>query len=176
MKHKHHFFTVFSLFATILVFLGFWGCSNQEENLNAFSNRAPHFTLQDIHGNTLRLKDLRGKVVLLNFFATWCAPCIEETPDFVRLHGKFRAQGFEIIGIGLDMEGAAALAPFAKRFRIPYPILVGTRKVVVDYGDIKGVPESFFIDRNGYIVESFKGVRPAHMLEKTIIQLLEQKA
>jgi thiol-disulfide isomerase/thioredoxin len=113
--------------------------------------------------------------VLLNFFATWCAPCRQEIPDFVRLRGKFKAKGFEIVGIGLDMEGAAALAPFAKRFSIPYPILVGTRKVVVDYGDMTGVPTSFFIDRNGYIAESFIGVRPAHMLEKTISLLLEQK-
>jgi hypothetical protein len=74
------------------------------------------------------------------------------------------------------MEGAAALAPFAKRFGIRYPIVIGTREVVVDYGEIKGVPTSFFIDRNGYITESFIGVRPGHLLEKTIKQLLEQKA
>ena len=175
MKHKTTCFLLFFLMAVAFVLPGFLGCSNQEENVNASSSRAPHFTLQDIHGNTLRLEDLRGKVVLLNFFATWCAPCIQEIPDFVRLRGKFKDKGFEIVGIGLDMEGAAALGPFAKRFSIPYPILVGTRKVVVDYGDMKGVPTSFFIDRNGYIAQSFIGVRPPHMLEKTINQLLEQK-
>ena len=171
MKRKYTRPMVTSFLAAIVVSLAVLCCSSQEDSLNAASDRAPHFTLQDVRGNTLRLNDLRGKVVLLNFFATWCAPCIQETPDFVRLHGKFKAQGFEIVGIGMDMEGAAALAPFVKRFAIPYPILVGTRKVVVDYGEIKGVPTSFFIDRQGYIVDSFIGVRPAHMLEKTITRL-----
>ncbi|MBW2107882.1 MAG: TlpA family protein disulfide reductase [Deltaproteobacteria bacterium] len=151
-------------------------CSGQDGQANVTSRRAPHFTLQDIKGNTVRLKDLRGKVVLLNFFATWCGPCRQETPDFIRLYKKFNAKGFEIIGVGLDMQGAAALAPFAQHFRIPYPIVVGTRQVVVDYGNIKAVPESFFIDRNGYIVKHLIGMRPVRELEETIVRLLEQKA
>lgn len=173
---KHNQWHIVLLLAATLVVLGMCTCSSQDDSVNPSSTRAPHFTLQDIEGKTVRLKDLRGKVVLLNFFATWCAPCRQEIPDFVRLYEKFHGKGFEIVGIGLDMEGAAVLAPFAKHFRIPYPILVGTRDVVVGYGDIKGVPTSFFIDQNGYIAGSFIGVRPADMLEKTIVQLLEQKA
>jgi len=172
---KYNPLPIVVFFAAILMVVGLFNCSNQEESVNASSTRAPHFTLQDIEGKTVRLKDLRGKVVLLNFFATWCAPCRQEIPEFVRLYEKYHGKGFEIVGIGLDMEGAAALAPFAKRFRIPYPIVVGTRDVVVGYGDIKGVPTSFFIDQNGYIAGSFIGVRPAHILEKTIVGLLEQK-
>lgn len=159
-----------------LLLPGGWSCSGKDGRADVAGRRAPHFTLQDIKGNTVRLKDLRGKVVLLNFFATWCGPCRQETPDFVRLYKKFNDKGFEIIGVGLDMQGAAALAPFAQYFRIPYPIVVGTRQVVVDYGDIKAVPESFFINRKGYIVKHLIGMRPIRELEETIVQLLEQKA
>jgi peroxiredoxin len=164
------------LLAIIVMVFGISHCSTQEESVKAPFSRAPHFTLQDIEGKKVRLKDFRGKVVLLNFFATWCAPCRQEMPSFVKLYKKYNPQGFEILGVGLDMEGAAALTPFAKRYGVPFPLLIGTREVVVDYGDIKGVPTSFFIDQNGYIAESFIGVRPAPMMEKTIVQLLNQKA
>ena len=164
------------LFALTLATLLTVGCTNKEDSNKPSGSPAPRFSLKSLQGDTLRLTDFKGKVVLLNFFATWCAPCRQEIPDFVRLYNKFKDKGFEIVGIGLDMEGAAALGPFAKQFRIPYPVLLGTREVVMDYGEIKGVPTSFFIDRNGYIAEQFIGVRPARVLEKTIVELLEQKA
>lgn len=175
MKKNQYQWHIVALLAAALLVLGICNCSSQDDSVNLSSTRAPHFTLQDIEGKTVRLKELRGKVVLLNFFATWCAPCIQEIPDFIQLYEKFNGNGFEIVAIGLDIEGAAALAPFAKRFHIPYPVLVGTRDVVVSYGDMKGVPTSFFIDKNGDIAESFIGVRPAHMLEKTIIELLGKR-
>jgi peroxiredoxin len=164
-----------TLFALTLATLLIVGCTKKEDSNKPSGSPAPRFSLKNLQGNTIRLADLKGKVVLLNFFATWCAPCREEIPDLVRLYNKFKDKGFEIVGIGLDIDGAAALGPFAKQFRIPYPILLGTREVVMDYGEIKGVPTSFFIDRNGYIAEQFIGVRPAHVLEKTIAELLEQK-
>lgn len=170
--HQRH---VVGVLAATFIILSLCTCSGQDDGVRLTSTRAPDFTLQDINGKTVRLKDFRGKVVLLNFFATWCAPCVQELPDFIRLYEKFHGKGFEIVGIGLDMEGAAVLAPFAERFRIPYPLLVGTRDVVVGYGDIQGVPTSFFIDKNGFIAGSFIGVRPAPVLEKNIMQLLEQK-
>ena len=152
------------------------GCGDDQKKNNASSaSRAPDFALKNLKGNTLDLEDLRGKVVLLNFFATWCSPCRQEIPDFVRLYKKFKDQGLEIVGISLDMEGAAVLTPFVRYFKIPYPILLGTRKVVMDYGGITGVPTTFFIDRDGLIVDYFIGLRPAMVLEKTITELINKK-
>ena len=164
-----------TLFALIIATLVIVGCTNEEDSNKPSGSAAPRFSLKNVQGNTVRLTDFKGKVVLLNFFATWCAPCRQEVPDFVRLYNKHKDKGFEIVGIGLDMEGATVLGPFAKQFGILYPILLGTREVVMDYGEIKGVPTSFFIDRKGCVAEQFIGVRPAHVLERTIVELLEQK-
>jgi len=133
---------------------------------------APNFALKELDGGILRLDDLHGKVVLINFFATWCSPCRQEVPDFIRLRRKFADEGFEIVGIGLDMEGAAVLGPFARHYNINYPIVVGTREVVTDYGGIEGVPTTFFVDRKGFIANRVIGFVPSNRLEKMIEKLL----
>ncbi len=153
------------------------GCGDEPKENNASSaHHAPHFALKNLKGNTLDLEDLRGKVVLLNFFATWCPPCRQEIPDFVRLYEKFKDKGLEIVGIALDMQGVEVLTPFVRHFKISYPVLLGTRKVVMDYGGIEGIPTTFFIDRNGFIVEHFVGLRPAMILEKTITELINKSS
>ena len=141
--------TVFTGTLAIILVLG---CSSEKEAGNPGSGRAPLFSLKDLRGNTVRLEDLRGKVVLLNFFATWCAPCRQEIPDFVQFHKKFKDKGLEIVGVSLDMEGGAHLNAFANHYGITYPIVMGTRKMVFHYGDIKGITNSYVIDRNGMIV------------------------
>lgn len=161
--------------ASTLCILLFCGCTNKEDNKKPLSGRAPNFALEAVNGGTLRLEDLRGKVVLLNFFATWCLPCRQEIPDFVRLYENFKHKGFEIVGIGLDMEGAAVLRPFLRHFRVSYPVLLGTREVVVDYGGIRGIPTTFLIDKNGIIAERFVGLRPPRVLEQSVLELLEGK-
>jgi len=163
---------VFALLGVLAV----CGCTDKEDAGGISSGRAPDFSLQDIGGKKVRLKDLRGKVVLINFFATWCAPCRQEVPDFIHLYKQFKDKGFEIVGIGVDMEGEAVIRPFAEHLQIPYPVVAGTREVVMDYGGITGVPTSFFVDREGYLAEQFIGLRPAQSLEKTIVKLLAKKA
>ena len=150
-------------------------CAEKDKSPITVSGIAPDFSLEDLQGKTIRLKDLRGKVVLVNFFATWCAPCIKEVPAFSQLYERYREKGFEIVGIGVDMEGETALRPFSEKLRIPYPVVIGTRKVVLDYGGITGVPTSFFVDRDGYIADQFIGVRPVQILEKNITNLLEKE-
>jgi thiol-disulfide isomerase/thioredoxin len=113
--------------------------------------------------------------VLLNFFATWCKPCREEIPDLVRLYEKFKDRGLEIVGVGLDMEGAAILKPFAGEFRIPYPVVVATREMVLDYGGIKGIPSTFLVDRSGFIADHFIGLRAPKALEDSVAELLRGK-
>jgi len=111
----------------------------------------------------------------LNFFATWCGPCRREIGELVKLYEKFRETGLEVVGVSLDMEGAAVVGPFVKHYKITYPVVIGTRKMVVDYGGISGVPTSFIIDRDGMIAEHFIGLRPAQVLEASVVELLKAK-
>ncbi len=176
MKHKVeniHSMTKRFLVSTFLLLL-IWGCTSQADN-DEPSDRAPQFALKDLTGHTLRLKDLKGKVVLLNFFATWCAPCRQEIPDLERLYKRFNDQGLEIVGISLDMEGAPLLNPFVQHYGITYPIVLGTREVVVDYGGIRGIPTSFLIDRDGRVAKHFEGFRPVHVFEQSVLELLGKK-
>jgi cytochrome c biogenesis protein CcmG/thiol:disulfide interchange protein DsbE len=170
MRAVHRIFLV-----SILAILLISGCTGEDRNKPS-AGRAPDFALKDLKGNTLHLKDLRGKVVLLNFFATWCAPCRQEIPDFVRIYERFKDKGLEIVGISLDMEGATLLNPFVRHYGITYPVVLGTREVVVDYGGIKGIPTSFLVDRNGVVTEHFVGLRPWRVLEKSVMELLQKKA
>ena len=161
------------LFLALAAFILLGACG-QGEGTDASSGRrvAPDFALRNLEGGILRLEDLRGKVVLVNFFATWCAPCRQEIPDFVRLRKKFLDQGFEIVGISLDMEGPAVLNPLVRHFNISYPVVIGTREVVTDYGGIDGVPTTFFIDREGFIAERVIGLVPESRLEQMVENLL----
>jgi cytochrome c biogenesis protein CcmG/thiol:disulfide interchange protein DsbE len=158
-------------FVTLLV----CGCSDQEAQSGPASRAAPDFALKDLNGGICRLAELRGKVVVLNFFATWCGPCRQEIPDLVRLYERFRDNGLEIIGVSLDQEGEAVLRPFVKHYRISYPIVLGTRKVVLDYGGIKGIPTTFLIDHNGTISNYFVGLRPGYVIEESVRKLLKER-
>ncbi len=133
---------------------------------------APEFNLPDIHGNNVALSQFRGKVVLLNFWATWCPPCRKEIPDLIELHNQYGGQGFAVLGISLDEDGARAVRPFAAEHGINYPLLLGNEKVVADYGNFLGIPTSFLIDRGGRIVKSYEGARPKNMFEADIRQAL----
>ncbi len=160
--------------STIIILL-VCGCGGQEDHGALASRTAPDFALKNVNGGICRLTDLRGKVVLLNFFATWCGPCRQEIPDFVRLYEGLKDKGLEIIGVSLDQEGEAVLRPFIKHYAISYPIVLGTSKVTLDYGGIKGVPTTFLIDRNGIISNYFAGVRPGYIIEESVRKLLKQK-
>ncbi|MDY6839455.1 MAG: TlpA disulfide reductase family protein [Thermodesulfobacteriota bacterium] len=175
-KVKAMYVLVRAFLVGIVALLLVCGCTGKgDDDKQATHNRAPHFVVQDLRGKTLRLEDLRGKVVLLNFFATWCGPCRREIGELVKLYEKFRERGLEVVGVSLDMEGAAVLPPFVKHYNITYPVVIGTRKMVVDYGGISGVPTSFIIDRDGMIAEHFVGLRPAQVLEASVVELLKAK-
>jgi cytochrome c biogenesis protein CcmG/thiol:disulfide interchange protein DsbE len=164
------------LLAGALVLVLVCGCTAKEESDKATGQGvAPLFALKDLEGNTVRLKDLRGKVVLLNFFATWCGPCRQEISDLVGLDKKFHSKGLQVIGISLDMEGAAVLHPFVRRYGITYPVVLGDRQVVLDYGGIRGIPTSFLIDRNGMVIKHFVGFQPGQVIEAAVVELLEAK-
>jgi thiol-disulfide isomerase/thioredoxin len=115
---------------------------------------APEFELPvlDSNGKTLKLSDLKGKAVVLNFWATYCVPCKSEMPWLVQLQKQYGAQGLQIVGVTKDGDSQKTASEFTKKMGINYPILVGSEKVEDLYGGIGGLPTTFFIDRNGKVV------------------------
>jgi len=134
--------------------------------------KAPNFALQDAEGKTVQLSDFAGKVVVLNFWATWCGPCRTEIPGFVRLYSKYQDKGLVIVGISVDQKGWSVVKPFMKQYKINYPILMANQQVVLDYGGIQAIPTTFIINQDGEIVEKLVGLRPETYFENRIQQLL----
>jgi peroxiredoxin len=119
---------------------------------------APDFALKTLDGKTLRLSELRGKAVVLNFWATWCPPCKVELPWFVDLQKQYGGQGLEIVGISEDEGGKDKVAQFVKEMGVNYTIAVDDDSVAEKYGDVEDLPTTFYIDRNGKIVEFAMGL------------------
>jgi peroxiredoxin len=119
---------------------------------------APDFQLKSLNGKQVRLSDFRGKAVLLNFWATWCAPCKIEMPWFVDLQKQYAAQGLQVIGVAMDDSGEEAIAKFAKEMGVNYPVLIGKESVGDAYGGVEFLPTTFFIDRRGKIVDRVFGL------------------
>jgi thiol-disulfide isomerase/thioredoxin len=133
---------------------------------------APDFTLPDLEGRAVSLKDHAGKVVLIDFWATWCAPCRKELPMFQALQNQFRDRGFEVIGISLDEESEKVVPPFIKTVGINYTNLLGDDDIAELYGPIAGIPTFVLVDRDGKIRRRATGTFPREMFEKWITELL----
>ena len=132
---------------------------------------APEFSFTDLSGQKLDLATYRGKVVLLNFWATWCAPCRTETPRFVELQNRYRKQGLQIIGISLDDQTNPVRA-FYEQFTINYPVAIGDANLAERYGGILGLPVSFLIDCDGRIHARHAGETDISLIDQEIMSLL----
>lgn len=109
-------------------------------------------------GKTLRLSDYKGKVRIVNFWATWCPPCRAEIPHFIEMYDELKGKGVEIIGISMDREGDKVVAPFVKDNKMNYPVVIGNDEVASAYGGIRGIPTTFIVDREGRIVKKYVGL------------------
>lgn len=162
--------------AALLLLLGLWGLrffasSPAGPTIGA---AAPEFRLPDLTGQTASLVQYRGKVLLLDFWATWCVTCEEELPFLKRLHAAYRERGFELLAVSVDEQGRGILAPFAEKRGIPWRILLADAENVRRYG-VFGLPTKYLLDREGVVASKYVGWTDPTALEKDLQALLERR-
>ncbi|MCU1308926.1 MAG: alkyl hydroperoxide reductase [Candidatus Angelobacter sp.] len=135
---------------------------------------APNFELTTIDGKKMKLSDLKGKAVVLDFWATWCVPCKIEMPWFVELQNQYGPEGLAVIGVAMDDSSNEEIAKFAKELGVNYPILRGKEAVGEAYGGLPGLPTTFFIGRDGKIVDQDAGLVSRKVIEENIKIALAQ--
>ena len=133
---------------------------------------APQFTLKDVKGHTVRLEDYRGKVVLINFWATWCPPCRAEMPDLVKLQREHRKDGLQILGVTYPPEKLARVRRFAKKLKVNYPIILGTRELKARFSSEDALPLTVVINRDGKVSDIISGILLREEFDEKIKPLL----
>ena len=134
---------------------------------------APDFDLPDSSGKRMTLKDYRGKILLLDFWATWCHGCKEEIPWFSAFHEKYSGKGLSVVGVSLDADGWKVVKPFLQATHVPYRIVLGDDAVAKDYGT-GSMPDTYLIDRDGKIAAAYSGMVDRNDIESNIQNLLAQ--
>ena len=170
-----------TLFVLLILGGSFLSCSKeQKDNTSTTTNSslqlAPDFVLTDLNGRSGKLSDYRGKVVILDFWATWCGPCKMLIPHFLELYQKYKGSGLEIVGVAMDQGGAKVVKPFVDKHGIPYPNFIGNNQVAMQYGGLRGIPTTYLITKDGRIFKKYVGVPPNPKLtfENEIKSLLSQ--
>lgn len=138
-----------------------------------YGTPAPNFTLETLDGKNLSLSDLRGKAVIVNFWATWCGPCKIETPWLVEFQNQYGAQGLQVVGVAMDDSGKDEIEKFAKEMGVNYPVLIGKEAVGDAYGGVPALPESFFVGRDGKIVDRIIGLKGRGEIEDSVKKALK---
>ncbi len=146
----------------------FFGLASAQE----IGKKAPEFVLNDLSGKPVKLSDFAGKVVLLDFWATWCRPCIMELPHLKELYKTYKDSGLVIVGVAFQSGSARDIAKSAQKHGLTYPLLMGDDKVDKAYGGIVGFPTKFLIDRKGVLAKKFFGSRSKSQIEAEIKKLL----
>ncbi len=136
---------------------------------------APEFSLLDVNGTTVKLSDFKGKVVVLNFWATWCGPCKKEIPDFIELQNQYGKDGLQFIGVAIDQEGLSVIKPFSEKLKINYPTLIGNDEVFAKFGGRDAIPVTILIDKKGMIKTTYIGMRKKEALEEMVLALMKEK-
>jgi peroxiredoxin len=158
--------------ASIALALLLAGCSKTSK-VDSGRKQAPNFSLKDATGNTVNLADYRGKVVLVNFWATWCGPCEVEIPWFIEFEQKYKDQGFAVLGVSMDDDGWKSVQPFVAKHKINYRVVIGSEVVSQQFGNIESLPTSFVLDRQGRIAANHVGLVEKKEYQDEIVKLLE---
>lgn len=135
---------------------------------------APDFALKDSTGTTVKLSDFRGKVVLLNFWATWCEPCKVEIPWFISFQQKYKNRDFAVLGVSMDDDGWDSVKPYLAQSKINYQVVVGNDDISKLFGELDALPTTFVIDRDGHIASSHIGLVSKMTYEEEIAKALKQ--
>jgi thiol-disulfide isomerase/thioredoxin len=154
---------------------GYRGASGQVTlNIRVGAWLAPGWDLLDVYGNPLSWSDYAGQVILLNFWATWCGPCVGEIPDLIALQERYRADGLAVIGLSIEANGQATVGQFALDYGINYRVAIGTAQIEQDYGGISAVPTTFLIDRENRVVSTLVGSRTEAQFGAMVLPLLRE--
>lgn len=170
---------IYVLAATLFIAMAGIGIAVAQNNVRAAvqpapeRKAAPEFLLKDSSGKTVSLNDYRGKVVLLDFWATWCHGCQEEIPWFSDFHRKYAGQGLAVVGVSLDSDGWKVVTPFLKTAKVPYQVVLGNDAMAKTYG-IENMPDTFLIDRQGRIAAAYTGEVDKDDVEANIRTMLSQ--
>ncbi len=159
------------LVAILMVSSFLVACSGKKPEAQG-GGSAPNFALKTADGRTVELRALQGKVVVVNFWATWCGPCKAEIPGMMKVYEKYRNQGLEIVGIALDNGGWNDVNPFVARMNMTYPVVLGDESVTNSYGGVDAIPTTVIVDREGNIAVRHVGYLTQDEFEKQIRNLL----
>ena len=132
---------------------------------------APEFTLIALDGTEVTLRDFEGKVLFLNFWATWCSPCRQEIPGFLEIYDKYKYEGMEILGVSLDRQGPDVIKPFAEKMKITYPLAMANNEIMQAYQPGQYIPATIIIDREGNIQNKHVGYMDKTQVEKMFLEL-----
>lgn len=158
--------------AMILFLFLLAACSGGGEGeIQRMEGGAPDFTLASVDGSMVKLSDYQGKVIMVDFWATWCPPCQEMIPVLKKLHKRFSMEGLVILGVSLDQEGLEILGPYVYENRIPYKVLIGNDQLKRDFG-VTTIPTLFMIDREGRLVRKMMGFHSYGELESQLKKYL----
>ena len=175
MKTRLRIFLLAAAILAVLVIVETARHPRQPLSSNAApASSAPDLTLQQVDGAPLRLSDYAGKVVLLDFFATWCSPCRDEIPRFVEWQSKYGNQGLQVIGVAMD-DNPRPVAGFSRELGINYPVVLGTPQLASRFGGILGLPANLVVSRDGKIVSKHLGVADLSLLQQELTAQLARK-
>jgi peroxiredoxin len=177
MTHRKIFFL--SLF-TILIIFSALSFSSEIKREDLFSKagiqaiksgkKAPNFRLEDLKGKKVELKHFKGKVVFLNFWATWCGPCKEEMPSMEALYNQFKEKDFVFLAISADYEGMKPVKEFIEKQRYTFPVLIDPKCETLDLFEVKGIPTTFLIDKKGIMIG--RAIGPKDWKRSEVISIL----